>query len=479
MPVSRSVARSAGRSAGREAREGEAVPQGRIRGRLFPIEVGGTLPAECIVVLVTAGNVIAEAVRSGADGRFTSEREFPLGTVCAFVHDSASRDELARYEAPFDPEAEGEWLVPVVGRVKQGDRPVAHAEGEAWLRGQVVDLTARPVAGALVKGIPLDGKGERAAAASADSGEFELSGLEPGRYRVLVQGRFASATPLELTLVEGANEAGAVILPARPVAGAIEGHLVAEDGGVTPFGVLFLRDLESGKERVETVFSFFAPSTDEDGEAFAFPDVPAGHYELVLVALDGRSYEPEHILVEPPRSGLEFRASGPSSVGFRLRAHAEESGEALGFAYAALLHGQWGGEEVALGKEGEWYLSAPWIVWAEGRRPVRGEFPEPRGDETEPILLDIPLERGYGEVLLFKDASSDELLANNFKTFTPGLPGVTVSLDGQAAATSDANGLVLLDLARPPGKIEFGLLGWRTLSDDREEGIRIVHLVRE
>lgn len=468
------------RPSGREAPEGEAVPHGRIRGRLFPIDVGGSLPAECIVILASAGNVLADTVRSDADGSFTSESEFPRGTVRAFVRDGKSGAQLARHEAPFDPGAEGEWYVPVVERVRRGERPVAHPEGGTWLRGAVVDLTARPVAGALVKGIPLDGKGEMADVVSDDSGAFELTGLEPGRYRVLVQGRFASATPFDLVLAEGVNEAGTVILPARPVAGAIEGRLVSDDGE-DPSGVLLLRDLESGKERARNAaFSFFGQQEEETG-SFAFRDVPVGRYELSLVALDGRPYEPRQVLVEPPASGLEFRARGPAAKGYRLRVRARESDQALGFFYALRLHGMWVGDDAAAGEDEVMPWPVPWIVWAEGRRPVRGVAPELQGDETEPHLIDVALEPGHAEVLLFKDVASDRLLADEFNAeFAPGLPGVSVWSRGRSIGTSDADGLVVLDSSEDPGELEFRHSGWRVLAEERlEGGTRLVQLVRE
>lgn len=470
------------RASERESLAGPAVPHGRLRGQLVRAEDGRPFQAERTVVLAALRDSVAETVRSDADGRFTTEREFPRGTVRAFVRDPVSGATLARHEARFDPEAAGAWLVPVAERERRADRPVAHEEGDTWLHGRVVDLAARPVADAMVKGIPLDGRGEMAAVPTADSGEFELTGLEPGRHRLLVQGRFASAAPLELVLLEGPNEAGTMVLPARPVAGAIEGRLVAEDGDQDLFGALLLRDLESGKERVETTdFGLFEPHAVEEGQAFVFRDVPAGRYELSLVALDGRLYEPEQMLVEPPASELEFRAQGPNTKGFRLRAYARESGEALGFFYAVRLHGQWFGDDTAAGKDEEMPWPVPWIVWAEGRRPVRGGPPEPRGDETEPLSIDVALERGHGEVLLFKDVASDRLLAHDFGAeVAPGLPGVSVWSEGLSIGTSDADGLLLVDLPSDPGELEFRHPGWRVLAEDRlEGGIRLVQLVRE
>lgn len=478
VPASAPELESVAHSTVRAGRELVAVPRGRLHGRLVRAG-GGPFRAERIVVLASEGDSVAETLRSDAEGRFTSERAFPRGLVRAFVRDPRSGAMLARHEARFDPESRDPWLVPVETEAPLATGPRA-GDDEARLHGRVVDLAMLPVARAVVKVIPLEGTGRVAAVGSDEGGEFVVEGLAPGRQRLLVQGRFASTPPLELVLVAGANEVGTVLLAAPRPAGAIRGRLLAREESEDPFGVLVLRDLASGKE-IATATPFFDLLGSGDGKGtFEFPDVPAGRYELTQIPMDGRTYEPTSLEVEPPAEGLEFRSIRSAPAGYALRVLAAESGEELASVLLLHVHGQWFGEQLSPGESLNWALPVPWIVCAQGRRAARGRFPELREDQAQPIPIEVVLESGHAEVLIFKDVASDRLLAPEFEAeFAPGLPGVSVRVDGRPVATSDADGLVLLDLARAPERVEFALPGWRVLADEKRAWARLVQLVRE
>jgi hypothetical protein len=105
------------------------------------------------------------------------------------------------------------------------------------LRGRVVTLDGSPVAGALVKVLPLDDSHAPGTGTTGEQGEFRIDELEPGRHRVLAQASFACSPVLELVLAEGENQAGELVMPVLASPGPIRGRIVAE-AGVDPLAVL-------------------------------------------------------------------------------------------------------------------------------------------------------------------------------------------------------------------------------------------------
>ncbi len=463
----------------------DAPLRGTLRGRLVEAGSGAPLHAERVILLASPRNAVAETLRTRPDGSFASVRRFPRGLVRAWVSEPETRALLVRYEAEFEPNSPGEWLVPVPPSPASA-MPLELAEGQVALHGMVVDLAGRPVAGAQVKLFPLASPGQVSCDSSTDAaGEFRLQDLARGPQRLLVQGRFASSAPHDVVLVEGRNEAGRILLPAAASVGALRGSLVAEEGGAHPIAVLLLRELASGKELAVTAdWSLF--SGENDGVAsFAIETVPDGDYELAVVAVDGRVYEPALLRVSPPADGLEFRARAVPPRFFALRVHDASTGAELeDFTTLARIRGQWCGADI----EGLPGGFDRWVVCREGYRPARGDFAravrvlDPDADEEgwELYEVEVALERGHGLALLCKDIESDRLLAPEFdELFGPGVEGVTVLADGKAVAHSDSDGLALLDLPRAPDRLEFARPGWRVVGENRVEGVHFVHLARE
>jgi hypothetical protein len=265
----------------------------------------------------------------------------------------------------------------------------------------------------------------------------------------------------------------------------VRGTLVTEEGGEDPFAVMLLRELASGKELAVTAdWSLF--SGEKDGaSSFAFAGVPAGDYELTVVPVDGRVYEPAVLRVSSPADGLEFRARAALPRFYALRVRDASTGAPLeDFTTLARIHGQWCGADF----EGLPGGFDRWVVYAEGYRPARGDFshavrvhaPEADEEEWELHEVEVALARGHGLALLCKDIESDRLLAPEFdELFGPGVEGVTVLADGEPVAQSDADGLALLDLPRAPGRLECARPGWRVVGERRVEGVHFVLLARE
>ncbi len=463
-------------SARRESRQ-ESVPRGILRGRLVLAEDRVSLAVERIVLLASAGNTVAETLRSRADGSFTSARAFPRGVVRAWVKHPEDGALLARHEAQFDPERAGEWLVPVpepdVPAVTRRPEPVEATR----VLGRVADLAGRPVAGALVKAYPRGVPGTIAYGTTDGAGEFELP-AKPGAQLLIAQGRFTRSAALELAVVEGANDAGVILLPAGPPAGDVLGRLVAEDGDEDPLAVLVLRELASGRE-LATACEWQLFSSAEDGRSpFSFQDVPPGEYELEVVAIDGRSYEPERVRVSPPATGLEFHARGAPAEEVELDVRDALTGEALGsFVALGRIRGEWVADLDNLSRVVE-----RWVVCAEGYRPAQGDWTDAqvvRAGEGEPTL-EIALHRGHGAALLCKDLESDRLVVPEAEGWlTPGLAGVRALAGGRELARSDASGLLVIESDADPGRLELVRPGWRVVEDRVDEGLRSVFLARE
>lgn len=463
----------------------DVLPRAPLFGRLVEAGSRVALAVERIVLLASPDNSVAETLRSRLDGSFTSTRSFPRGSVRAWVKDPASGELLVRHEAEFDPERAGEWLVPVPSaapaRPARGEEPAKErAEEGTSVRGRVIDLAALPVANALVKVIPLGAPGEVRHGDTDPSGGFALP-LVPGAHRLIVQGRFATSAAFEFVAVEGANDAGTILLPAAASAGDLRGRLVADRDEDEPFAFLVLRELARGRELVVTSEweRFWG---EKDGiSAFAIEGVPPGDYELEVVGVDGREYEPEVLRVSPPAEGLEFRARGPAPVEVVLVVRDELSGQPVeSFSSLGRIHGHWVGDlDAELSRAFD-----RWAIQADGYRPAQGDFTDGRmvADEEgrEHIELEVALRRGLGGAVLFKDLESDRLVAPELDGFlTAGLADVQVRADGEVVARSDPSGLAVFSLLRAPERLEFVRPGWRVASDRVDEGVRVVFLVRE
>jgi len=456
-------------------------PSGPIRGRLVEDPGGAPLAVVRLVLLASPGNRVAESVLTDELGTFTSLRSFPRGPVRAWVRHPDTKVLLARHEAPFDPEASGEWLVPAPYALPVPASPPS--DGECELRGRVVARDGRGLPGALVKVLPLDGAHAPGAATTDEQGEFRIDEIEPGRHRVLAQASFACSPVLELELAEGENQAGELVLPVLASPGPIRGRILAE-AGPDPLGVLLLRDPRSGQE-LAVLADFELFGSEDDGQTpFEIRGVPPGAYELSVVSVDGRSYEPARLRVEPPCDGLEFHAGALPASAFVLVVRDEVTGAELDSAIVlGRTHGQWWG--FGAGDPAFTRAFECWVAYAPGYRAARGDFARavPIGVDEEGVELaqvEVGLARGFAQALLFKDAAGTRLVAPDFGDyFGDGLPGVQVYAGTERVAESDADGLALVDLPRAPESLHYGRPGWRVAGEREEDGIRLVQMVRE
>jgi hypothetical protein len=433
------------------------------------------------LVLAAVGLLLAGLWLALSGGRVAAPASVAVEGATERAEAPAREAELSAAELPAPERSRRE---PLAARRKQGPRAVEEEtlapDEVAVQRGKVVSRSGRGIPDALVKALPMRAGGVIDCQTTDEHGEFELNSIGPGRYHLLAQGVLAVSAPLEVALRAGENRPVVLTLPVEDSPGPIRGRLVASAGKGDPYGVVVVR--QGGSERrlaVPTRFELF--SGGDDGEAeFQIAGLPPGEYVLSLVSVDGRPYEPAELRVSPPAEGLEFRSDElPRGYAFSVRQAG--SGEAI---ERALVLGRiqdqwWGGEDppsLTVGFE-------RWIAYAPGFRPQRGDFrragPFTEEDDVMVAHVEVELTPGFGLAVLFKDAASPSLVAPAFEDcFGAGIGRAQVLADGRVVATSDADGLALVDLPRAPARLEFRKVGWRMAGEREEDGLRWVHMLR-
>lgn len=98
-------------------------------------------------------------------------------------------------------------------------------------------------------------------------------------------------------------------------------------------------------------------------------------------------------------------------------------------------------------------------------------------------LVRVLLQPGHGEVVLCLDVEGEGLLDflgdPSEMGKGGGLAGVELRIDGSRSATSDADGLLVLDAERAPERIDLAKPGWRLLQRRDEDGMPLALFARQ
>jgi len=474
-PVAEAAAPGAGaRGAARPARApGErkrapVLPTGPVHGRLVVADTGDPIEALLTLRLRTIDLATSEEFVTRPDGSFAGRVAFPRTRLLALVKDAEGR-ELVDHEAPFDPEAEEEWLVPLAYPTSA--------------QGRLIDRRGEPLDQAFVALI-----GRRAELPFVEDvcdpgGRFLLEDLRAGPYRLILQGPWSRSTQ-EITLRAGPNELGDLVL-AEPDGADVVVELVLAEPGPWPDAWLELHGERD--ERVRRFGTFDGEDLGGGRYRLRLPGIPRGRHELVVHAFDGRRYEPARLALEPPAT-LELRVHGAAEPGTLFRARSAASGEALlGFGVFGRYGRTWGlylaRERVEVGPAFGMRPLAEvrlrpgfesWILFAGGHRSARGSF------AGAGAVIEAVLEPGWSQLFQFEDAEGDATTPSGQQGLQdpPVLAGVEVLADGVLAATSDAQGFCIVEGEREPATLEFRLPGWRVVGETRLAVLRTVVLAR-
>jgi len=453
-PVPGETADGSGRAIPATDGTASAPPRARIRGRVVMEDTLEPLAQVLSIRLRTVDLALIDAVETLSDGSFVSHRTFVAGGVLAHVRTAEGR-ELVDHEGHFDPGSSEPWLV-----------LVPEAEFPTSVSGRVVDLSGDPAGGVMVFcGRPSgpESLSEYPCLGETDAeGAFEIHGLAPGSWELRADGGHAHSSTLALELSRGEFEAGTLVLPSP---GALRGRLVAD---VEPRAYFFVREIGTGRELWLDDRSEEAASSGV--RPFRITGLPAGEYEISLVPLDGRNYEPASLRARPPATGLEFRAVSSMRT---LELSVLDSSSEVPLPHEAFtrVRGRW--------LDGFHPQGERWLVWSDGYRPANlGPSALPTTDET-PGRVTVRLERGWSQLRLYQVRELAPALDTGGKWSRPPLCGVCVCADGLPVATSDEDGIAIVGLERAPGNLDERLIGWRTDSSYAWRGMTVVQMTRE
>ena len=454
----------------------------------------------------------------GADGEDPSKWRARLVELLAEGGESAGswirvRDvdpPFLRYDNPWEPNTDGSRF-----RVD-----VMHAEGtrrgrSATLRsaigvypeivdvvadqvlcsitGRVIDTDGNPRDHADVTAVPLLGAGDARGAGdeawrharSGDDGRFTIGGIVPGVYRVTVRPR-RGETPVtrNVSVTGGRQDIGDFRVPSQVGAGMIEGRLVSRrgerfDGQLIvrlravdgrPFELL---DVTSPPRILFGSFEFQPSDRDANaGHVFEFNEVPRGDYKLSVISRDGYRWTPATARVRPPDDKVVFtREDEIPHRDVVLRAM-DPDGKPIASFRVQLQRGEVWHPQTFLPGGGGVNFSLPrdlpfsWTITSDGRRPVRGDETDGAvDDDTGALVITATLRPGFGARIVCRDLGDGFLLDDKggwmAAASRPAVAGVRIFADGRHVGTSDAHGVVDVQLDREPERIELVKSGWR------------------
>ena len=355
-----------------------------------------------------------------------------------------------------------------VHAVDPGTTPVRlRLAPRAALAGTVRDLSGAPVAGAIVRAVPADGRAREAVADAR--GRYRIGDLAGGAASLSARSRGCATPPVEVALRAGEASEHDLRLDALP-RGELRGRLESRTG--RPLGGAEVRLRTRVGEPVDAVLA----RAGSDGATFAFEALPAGEYELFAPA-DGRAWQPARLLVAVP--GPEVVLVRRDEVPARpvvFRARDTESGEPIArLRVAYVVDPDRRGKRAALLEQGapravdlardepalELARGADlhWVVEADGRRSAFGDASALARD-GDALVANVRLEPSWRAELALVDARGAPLAVEGARLVTAG---------GRTLATSLADGRMQLELAYDPGELRLEVDGWRV---ERWEGFR-------
>ncbi len=372
------------------------------------------------------------------------------------------------------------------------------------IQGRVVDQDGRPVEAAVValhRGPPQPTGTAKFVANTDEEGRFRLEGLQPGRIWLMVATNHRPALHLDIDLAVGERRWLDLVVQRLEIAGSIRGELVGEADEDYPTAFVRLVSEDGGStDLVEFAgfmldFDIFGKSERTGRSPFVFEDLPAGRYRISLTPLDGRSYFPETLSVEPPCDGVQFNV-GPATSENDLRLRVRDRVTLEECAEISMLWrvGWMWASEVKAEESGASLGSTPsnipltLLIAAPLHRPAVASLAS-ASRSADGDWLEVDLAPGWGMALVLVDAQ--RTIGNRDMDLADVLPmpvpaGARVLAGGKEIGRSDETGLALCASDGPISDFEVVLPGWAVLSVERfrghaetPDGIGFVWMARE
>jgi len=379
--------------------------------------------------------------------------------------------------------------------------------------GMVVDTKGEGQRDARVSAVPV-GTGTGVArfqtAITNGDGRFELASLPTGLYRLHVQARRGQeAVRHDVEVLRGTTDVGKLVVEAHEPVGSIGGKLTNRSGarlddrlhvrlraiGGRSFELLDVtRSMSSfrlsgrvlrlnGREvRLSNRELTYAGPGGEGVpgfQVFEFASVPAGEYELSVLAPDGVPWTPGVLRVTPPNEGVRFvREDGLANLEHVFDVHGAHA--AVGDVFLQVHFGRGFSPELVPTRPPTFRAPAEasftWSLRARGYRPAHGDASAFRDDGARRVAR-VTLEPGWGARLVLRDLGGGFLHDDEDGRLTVAsrapVVGARILADGVEIAVSDAAGIADLALDAEPEELTIVAPGWRQVESGRLRDGRI------
>lgn len=383
-------------------------------------------------------------------------------------------EQFDRAEAIEIESQDGLWSGSAKVHAIRGDvaEPVSlRLEPRGLVQGKVVEPNGSPVGGASVRlaGTTAGGRTIAASGKTEIDGSFSFPLLAEGSGTLSVRSLRHLPKDATVSVVPGNRTIQDFVLEPIGSAGTVRGRVESRTGAFDGRVEITLTPLETPALGV-------APATESpprqtaavswstvDGRrvgAFAFDNLPAGRYELVLRDKGYLRWDPDRTVVSPPSADATFLVQDDQpNADFVFRVRDADTGAELQ------------GGEVSMQVRGgspPWTRLRPdtpvlarfptdrpfrWRLDLEGYRTATGDeraftIEETKDGRTRRIA-EVDLLRGWGEVFRVAAKAKNRPLA-----------GATVVLDGKDAGTTGNDGFVLVTSPEKPARVDIRYKDW-------------------
>ena len=369
---------------------------------------------------------------------------------------------------------DGLWSGSAKVRAIRGDvaDPVnVRLEPRGVLQGRIVEPSGKPVGGASVRlaGTTAAGKALSASGKTGVDGSFSFSLLAEGSGTLSVRSLRHLPKDATVSVVPGNRTIQDFILEPIGSAGSIRGRVESRTGTfdtrvditLTPLESPALAPASAGEPPPrQTATASWSTVDGRRVGSFAFEDLPAGRYELVVRDKGYLRWDPERTVGSPPSAEANFLVlDDQSNADFVFRARDADTGAELAGGLVSMQ---------TRGGSPPWTRLRPdvpalarfptdrpfrWRLDLEGYRTATGDEKAFTLEETKDgrprRIAEVDLVRGWGEVFRVSAKARGRPIA-----------GATVVLDGRDAGTTGTDGYVLVTAPEKPERVDIRYKDW-------------------